>query len=99
MSNKKQATVKQTVLHTIQVGDVIGEIRLKKTNSGFCYLDYSLERTFSTSTNKQSRGATFFAVNQANLIQVIRESSAWIEARGNSLPAMDTAAEQAASNQ
>lgn len=99
MNNKKQASAKQTVIHTIQVGDVVAEVRLKKSNSGFSYLDYTLERCFITSTNKQSRGSTFFAVNQADLIQAVRDASAWIQARVNSVPTMDAPAELTADNQ
>ena len=99
MNNKKQASAKQTVIHTIQVGDVVAEIRLKKSNSGFSYLDYTLERSFTTSTNKQSRGSTFFAVNQEDLIQAVEDASAWIRSKANAAPTMDALAEQTADTQ
>ena len=63
MSEKKRSPKKDTILHSIQVGDVIAIISSQQSNSGFVYRPFKLLRCFVTSTGKQSRATTFFAKN------------------------------------
>jgi hypothetical protein len=81
MNAKKPLPTKQAPVHTIRCGEVVADIHLRQSNSGFSYLDFRLERSYTTSTAKQSRGATFFAKNAQDLSQAAAEAAAWIRTR------------------
>jgi hypothetical protein len=81
MSEKKLSPKKNATLHSIRTGDVIAQIFLRKSNSGYAYMDFTLERCFSTSTGKENRGASFFAKNEHEIVQAAHEAAAWIRDR------------------
>ena len=78
MSEKKRSPKKDTILHSIQVGDVIAIISSQQSNSGFVYRPFKLLRCFVTSTGKQSRATTFFAKNARDCAQAALAACDWI---------------------
>jgi hypothetical protein len=60
MSTKKATTTKQTPVHTIRVGEISALIHLRKSNAGYAYYDYILERNFAMATGRQATGTSFF---------------------------------------
>jgi hypothetical protein len=80
MAEKKQHA-KQVISQTIKCGGVVAEICQFQGNTGFEYFAFRVERSFTTSTGKQTRGTVFFAKNAQEICQVAQEAAAWINAR------------------
>lgn len=82
MNTKKQSPAKQTPVHAIRRGETMASISLGQSNCGYVYFQFSLSRAWkSMSTGKEAHGNSFFDTNEEDLIQVIREASAWIRAK------------------
>ena len=76
---KKQAAPKQKPEHVIRRGEVAATIDLRQSNCGYVYYGYSLGKSWrSMTTGKETHGSSFFAKNEEDIIQVVREASAWI---------------------
>jgi len=80
MTEKKQAK-KQTILHTIMCGEIIAEIHLHSSNTGFQYHSYRLQRVIGKNSVRRIRGATFFAQNAEQIAQAAHAAAEWIKAR------------------
>ncbi|MHB8974797.1 MAG: hypothetical protein ACYC3X_30555 [Pirellulaceae bacterium] len=81
MSTKKATTTKQTPVHTIRVGEISALIHLRKSNAGYAYYDYILERNFAMATGRQATGTSFFDRSELDIITVVRAASSWIRER------------------
>lgn len=81
MTTKKQTGVKQTLVHTIRVGEISADIRKRQSNAGFSYFDYSLQRNFAMATGRQATGTSFFDRSEHDVIEAVRAASAWIRER------------------
>ncbi len=65
--------------HEVRHGQVVATVFRRQTNSGFSYLDFTLSRCWrSQNSAKEQNGAGFFAENESDLIEAIRQASAWI---------------------
>lgn len=73
-------------VHTVRQGAVAASVWMRQSPSGYAYLDFSLSRSWkSMSTEKAGYSRNFFARNKAELISVIEQASAWIEAEERKL--------------
>ncbi len=81
---KKKETDGETTdpVHVVRKGAIAASIWQRQSPSGFAYYDFSLSRSWkSMSTEKMGYSKNFFETNQADLIEVIQQASAWITAR------------------
>ncbi|MGA2617105.1 MAG: hypothetical protein ABSF26_05800 [Thermoguttaceae bacterium] len=78
MPDKKPTTSKPAAIQTIRVGNVIAAIFENSSLSGYRFMSYTLERSFLTSSGRQSRGLGFFAESLEDLIQAATQATAWI---------------------
>ncbi len=81
MATKKQTTAKQTLVHTIRVGEIVAEVHSRKSNSGYSYYDYTLSRHFALATGRQATGTSFFERSERDVLETVRTASAWIRER------------------
>jgi hypothetical protein len=81
MSEKKRATPKNALLHTIRAGSIRVDIREQRSNSGYCYPCMELKRVYVTGTNKESTSLSFFAENEQDILRGVAEGAAWIRAQ------------------
>ena len=69
-------------VHVVRWGAIAASIWRRQAPSGFPYYDFSLSRSWkSLSTNKTGYSKNFFADHEQELMEVIRETCAWIAAR------------------
>ena len=77
MAEKKRPKTKPT--HTIRSGNVVGNIKIHQTNTGFQYLGVELVREFkSMSTGKEQTGTSFFPSDEQDLVNVVRDAMTYI---------------------
>jgi hypothetical protein len=82
MNDKKKTSGKNKPEHVVRRGEVAAEVCLKQSNSGYAYFDFSLSRCWnSMATGKEAHGNSFFEKHEDDLIQAIREASAWIRVK------------------
>lgn len=81
MTEKKKPLEKQSPLHSITCGEIVAEVHSRLSNSGFSYLDFTLERIYVTGTGKATRGMTFFAKNAKDIAEAANKASEWIRSR------------------
>lgn len=82
MSTKKQSAAKPAAVHEVRSGETRAIVYQAQTNAGFKYFQFVLTRSWSSlSTGKESQGNSFFPSNEHEIIQAVREASAWIRAR------------------
>ena len=81
MATKKQTTAKQTLVHTIRVGEIVADIHRRQSNAGFSYYDYTLSRQFAMATGRQATGTSFFDRSEHDILEAVRAASAWIRER------------------
>ena len=82
MTDKKKPTLKNTPEHTIRCGEVTASIFCRQSNSGYTYADFSLGRVWaSMTTGKETHGSSFFDRHEQDIIQAVREATAWIQAK------------------
>jgi hypothetical protein len=71
-----------TPVHVVRRGAIAASIWRRQAPSGFPYYDFSLSRSWkSLSTSKTGYSKNFFADHEQELVEVIRETCAWIAAR------------------
>jgi len=64
----------------IRSGGIAASVWLKQSSTGFYYYDYTLSRSWkSVATGKTGYAQSFFNDHQAQLLEVIQRTSAWIE--------------------
>ncbi len=82
MTDKKKPTPKNTPEHTIRCGEVTASISCRQSNAGYAYYDFSLGRVWtSMATGKETHGSSFFDRHEQDIIQAVREATAWIQAK------------------
>jgi hypothetical protein len=92
MNDKKTTNSKSQPEHVVRCGEVMATICLRQSNAGYAYYDFSLGRCWrSMATGKEAHGNSFFNKNEEDLIQAIREASAWIQARLQRVPSQQPA--------
>lgn len=78
-STRKVATAgKQSPLHVIRDGGVAASIWQKTTGHGLTYLEFTLSRSWKTKSGKSGYSQAFFGRNEAALINVAKQASAYI---------------------
>ena len=76
---EKKTHPKPKPAHVIRSGNVVGNVKVHQTNTGFQYLGVELVREFrSMSTGKEQTGSSFFPSDEADLVKVLREAMAFI---------------------
>ncbi len=78
---KKQSAEGENMdpVHVVRRGAIAASVWKRQSPSGFAYYDFSLSRSWkSMSTEKMGYSKNFFETNQAELIEVIQQASAWI---------------------
>ena len=75
MSKKKKA---ETPIHTIRRGAIKASIWRRQTPTGFEYLDFTIARTWAQKNGKEASAANYFADNEIDLIDVVRDCSEFI---------------------
>jgi len=78
----------QDPVHTVRKGAIAANIWQRQSPSGYAYFDFSLSRSWkSLSTDKQGYSRNFFETSADDLVEVIRQASAWIIHRKEQLAA------------
>jgi hypothetical protein len=76
----------QDPIHTVRKGAIAANIWQRQSPSGYAYFDFSLSRSWkSLSTDKKGYSRNFFETSEEDLIEVIRQASAWITRRKEEL--------------
>ncbi|TWU49437.1 hypothetical protein [Rubripirellula reticaptiva] len=93
-TKKKESKKTQKPVHTVRRGAIAASIWKRQSMNGYCYFEYSLSRSYkSQSSGKEGYSSNFFDRNAAQVIEVIKEASAWIEEQSS--PADETEKEAA----
>lgn len=80
----------------VRHGAVAASIWKRQTPNGLEYYDFSLSRSWKAKTSgKEGYSPNFFASNETELAQVVKEASAWIAEQQASLHASRDAGNQA----
>jgi len=78
---KKETNSKKGIkpVHTVRQGAIAANIWLRQSQTGFVYYDYSLSRSWKSSTaGKEGYSQSFFPDNKMQLLEVVAEASDWI---------------------
>lgn len=89
MNEKKKATPNNKPEHIVRRGEVLVTVNLRQANTGYTYYDLSVGRSWmSRAASKELHGSSFFESHEEQLVQAIREASAWIreKQRANTTP-------------
>jgi len=79
-------------VHTIRQGAIAANIWQRQTQTGFSYFEYSLSRSWkSQSSDREGYSSCYFPRNEAALMEVIKQASAWIESQNPDEVAADAA--------
>ena len=81
-------------LRTFRKGAIAASVWQRQTGTGFAYYDFSLSRSWkSTTSGKEGYSTNFFPQNGEALAEVIREAGDWIveQMAGATDPAKETA--------
>lgn len=79
MKGKSKSSAAKTPEHVIKCGQVAAHIHRRQSNTGFSYLDFSLNRSWtSQATGKAQSGSSFFDYNEADLVEAVRQVCRWI---------------------
>ena len=82
METKKKTKSKAGMkpVHTIRKGAIAANIWQRQTQTGFSYFEYSLSRSWKSQTSeKEGYSSNFFPRNEAAIIEVVQQASAWIQ--------------------
>ena len=81
---KKKSTT--APVKTIRHGAIAASIWKRQATSGFEYFDFTVSRSWKTSsTGKEGYSSSFFARNAEDLHAVIQEAANWMESQQASL--------------
>jgi hypothetical protein len=90
--NPKKTTVNSKPEHVVRRGEVMAAVFVRQSNAGYAYFDFSLKRAWvSRTTGKESHGTSFFDHHEDQLVEVVKEASAWIRERVRSTSAANDA--------
>lgn len=65
--------------HVIRDGAIAASIWQRESSTGFPYYEYTISRSYkSVSSGKAGYSQNYFGKNQAQLLNVIQQASAWI---------------------
>ena len=80
MEKKKKGPAKKLEpVTTIRHGNAFAHIYLRSTQTGYRFYEYAPGRTFvNQSTGREGDASSLFAENEAEIVAVIRQASAWI---------------------
>ena len=59
-------------------GGIAAMIWKRESSTGFPYYEFSLSRSWKSSTGKTGYSSNYFSKNQGQLLNVIEQASAWI---------------------
>ena len=78
-SAETSSDTKPKPVHTFRRGAIAASVWQRQTATGFPYYDFSLSRSWKSSTSgKEGYSTNFFPQNAEALAEVIREASDWI---------------------
>jgi hypothetical protein len=69
-------------VHVVRKGAVAASIWQRQSPSGYAYFDFSLSRSWKSLTgDRTGYSKNFFETNEAELLDVIQQASAWVAER------------------
>jgi len=71
----------------IRQGAIAASIWKRQSPSGFAYYDFTISRSWKTQTGKTGYSKNYFGTNKEALLAVVTETSEWISANSQELPA------------
>jgi hypothetical protein len=81
MPEKKQTSKNLSIVHSITCGAIVAHVHFHRSNGGFGYHSFTLQRVHVASTGKQASGTGFFAKNTLEITMAATQAAEWINAQ------------------